>query len=218
MFRFLSLSISIHPSYSRVLPLLKDPSCHRTLLDLGCCFAQDIRKLIYDGVPSDRLYGSDIQADFFDLGYGLFRDKDTCKAHFYAAYVFQDIGWDKIAGNIDFIYAGSFFHIFSWDDQVRICQRVIEILKPQKGSTIFGRQTGNLKGQEATNAASGKTGVSRVWRHDPESFEKLWDVAGQATGTKWKTWAELDIGECMGPGHFSEAGPRRLRFEVERLE
>ena len=83
---------------------------------------------------------------------------------------------------------------------------------------IFGRQTGNVKAQEAVNAASGNSGALKVWRHDPESFKRLWDVAGQETGTKWKTWAELDIGEGMGPNHFSEPGLMRLRFEVERLE
>ena len=46
----------------------------------------------------------------------------------------------------------------------------------------------------------------------------MWDVAGEETDTKWKTWAQLDEGEGMGLGIWSENGLRRLRYEVERLE
>ena len=119
---------------------------------------------------------------------------------------------------MDIIHAGSFLHLFRWDDQVRVCKRMIELLKPRKGSMVFGRQVGNLIAQETENKASLAKNPSRAWRHNIESFEKLWHAAGQETGTKWKTWAELDTGEGAGPGHWSEAGIRRLRFEVERLE
>ncbi|KAL8831867.1 MAG: hypothetical protein Q9191_000619 [Dirinaria sp. TL-2023a] len=209
----------ITKSYPRVLALLRDLDHERNLLDIGCCFAQDIRKLIYDGVPSDRLYGTDFNSDFLELGYELFADKETCAAHFFAANVFQDGEmWDRVRGKMDFIHLGNFLHLFSWDNQLKICKRAIEILKPQKGSIVFGRQTGNLKAQEVENAASGEKDASMVWRHDAESFKKLWHAAAQETGTQWKLWAELDTGEGMGVGHWSEPGLRRLRFEVERIE
>lgn len=227
-FRFLNLSISTHPAYPRVLSLLKEPATHRTLLDLGCCFAQDIRKFIYDGVPSENVYGSDLQEKFLDLGYDLFADRNSCKAHFFGADVFQEGGaLGEVEEKIDLIYASSFFHIFSWDDQIKICKRMIKLLKPQKGSMIFGRQTGNLKGQEVVNAADSRGShcsyrqgdTSRVWRHDVESFKKMWDVAGEETGTKWKVWAELDTGEGMdGKRQWAEKGLRRMRFDVERLD
>lgn len=38
--------------------------------------------------------------------------------------------------------------IFFWDDQMKICERIIKILKPEKGSVVFGRQMGNVKGHE----------------------------------------------------------------------
>ena len=55
-FDFLTLSISIHPCYSRVLATLAAPDAQANLLDLGCCFGQDIRKLVHDGAPAINLF------------------------------------------------------------------------------------------------------------------------------------------------------------------
>ena len=149
MFRFLGLSISQQPAYPNILSLLKEPQSQRTLLDLGCCFAQDIRKLAYDGVPTENLYACDLEQEFLDLGYDLFRDKSTMKAHFFTANAIgEDAELDKLQGKIDFVYAASFLHLFAWDDQLEICKRIIKTLKPKKGSLVFGRQLGNLRGHE----------------------------------------------------------------------
>lgn len=120
-FKFLNLSISSHPTYPRVLALLQASDHDCTLLDLGCCFAQDLKKLIDDGVPSNRLYGTDLHSDFLELGYELFADKETCVAHFFAADIFQDGEvWDRVRRRMDFIHADSFLHMFSWDDQLSL--------------------------------------------------------------------------------------------------
>ena len=47
---FLQLYMSQNPVYGEVLYRLKKGE---RLLDLGCCFGQDIRKLVHDGVPSE---------------------------------------------------------------------------------------------------------------------------------------------------------------------
>lgn len=47
---FLQLNMSLSPAYDEVLSRLKN---EQRLLDLGCCFGQDIRKLVHDGVPSE---------------------------------------------------------------------------------------------------------------------------------------------------------------------
>ena len=221
MFKFLNLSISDLPCYPRVVSLLKSPQTQHTLLDLGCCFAQDLRKLVHDGVPSENLYGCDTEQEFLDLSYELFKDKETMKAHLFIANALNedDAAWDDLRGKIDFVYAGSFFHLFSWDDQLKICKGMIKVLKPRKGSTVFGRQTGNLKAQEIKPMFAGNVSIMPVtWRHDVDSFRRLWDTAGEETGTKWETWAELDNGERMGPSTFAEEGFGRLRFEVVRVE
>lgn len=221
MFKFLNLSISDLPCYPRIVALLKSPQSKHTLLDLGCCFAQDIRKLVHDGVPSEKLYGCDMEQEFLDLSYELFKDKETLQAHFFIANALKedDAAWDEMRGKFDFVYAGSFFHLFGWDDQLKICKGVIRLLKPQKGSMVFGRQTGNLKGQEIKPTPGlSVSNKPTAWRHDVDSFRRLWDTAGEETGTKWETWGMLDEGEGMGPSTFAEKGFKRLRFEVVRVE
>lgn len=71
--RFLTLSLRTHP-----LERLTQGS--QTLLDLGCCFAQDLRQLVQDGVPSERLHGVDVDQKFLDLGYELFLNKSSLKS------------------------------------------------------------------------------------------------------------------------------------------
>ena len=218
-FQFLDLSVSTHPSYSRLLAFLKEPDSHRRLLDLGCCFAQDIRKLIYDGVPHENLYACDHQPKFLDLGFELFADRDTCHAHFFIADVFEEGGpLDDIEGTIDAIYAGAFLHLFSWDDQIIVCKRMIRILKPRKGSVVFGRQSGNVTAHETVGAINQIKRSGKIWSHNAESMERMWDVAGSETGTKWKTTVQLDEEWEKSRMAWHDDGLRKLVFEIERLE
>ena len=154
------------------------------------------------------------------MSYELFRDKDTIKAHLFTADVFDEhSALDMLEGKIDVIYLGSFLHIFSWDDQLKICKRVIKISRPRKGSTVFGRQVGCVKAKEVETGGMGiDKSTSRWWRHDVESFRKLWDLAGEETGTKWETWGRLDNDEGMGVSSWSDEGMRQLKFEVQRVE
>lgn len=64
--RFLDLSISLSPLYPTILHRLKESNS--TFLDIGCCFAQDIRKLVSDGAPSKNILGADLRLEFIDLG------------------------------------------------------------------------------------------------------------------------------------------------------
>ena len=216
---FLQLSISAQPCYPRVLSFLKEPQSTHTLLDLGCCFAQDIRKLVHDGVPSENLYACDLEQEFLDLSYDLFRDKERPKGHFFTANALEHGGaLDELQGKIDVVYAANFLHLFDWDNQMKICKRIIKTLKPQKGSMVFGRQTGNVRGREVPSTPRVGDGSAMIWRHDVESFTRLWNEAGRETGTKWKTWGELDELEGMTSVNWAEEGIRRLRFQVERVE
>ena len=222
-FRFLDFSISLHPLYPTVLARLKDSS--QTLLDFGCCFAQDIRKLVADGVPSENLYGADLRLEFLDLGYELFQDKGRLKTTFLEADVFDDgeggKELKKLDGNIDIIHTASFLHLFGWDDQVRAGSRMVRLLRPStKDALILGRQVGSVKPGEYPGR---RDGVSR-YRHDPESFRKLWDSIGEETGTKWRVEAEfLPFNDWVKAEPTAEQSEelknvRRLQFAMHRLD
>ncbi|KAI4191846.1 MAG: hypothetical protein LQ346_004574 [Caloplaca aetnensis] len=222
--RFLDLSISQHPAYPRILSRLKQPPSPEqpptTLLDLGCCFAQDIRKLIHDGAPGHNLYGCDLNPEFLDLGYDLFLDCATCPAHFFAADIFApNDEMRPLEGKIDIIHAASFLHIFGWEDQVSICRQMIRLLRPQKGSLVIGRQVGNLAaGEMGENAANKFLDKGHVWRHNDGSFRRMWAEVGEVTGTRWDVRVDSLVMEDEWRKEWRQEGVRRLVFEVERME
>lgn len=69
--------MSFHHSHPPILSLLKASQSQYTLLDRGCCFAQDVRKLVDDGARPQNLYACDLKGEFLDVGYDLFKDKET---------------------------------------------------------------------------------------------------------------------------------------------
>ncbi|MCJ1298531.1 hypothetical protein MMC08_001321 [Hypocenomyce scalaris] len=216
-FNFLDLGISQSTLYPHILRRVKDG---QTLLDLGCCFGQDIRKLVSDGAPAENLWGADLRAEFINLGYDLFLDKETLKTTFLTADIFDpESALKQLDGQIDIVYTGSFFHLFVWDDQVKVAKRVARLLKPRKGSLVLGRQVGTVKPGEYPHRTN-PTGV--MWRHDGASFASMWKEVGEATGTKWDVNATLDersgfAGKTQG-SEWSNPNMRRLRFEVQRVE
>ena len=221
--RFLDLSISQHPSYSRILSFLKEPPSldqPTTLLDLGTCFAQDIRKLIHDGVPAANLHACDLKPEFLDLGYDLFADRETCKAHFFAADIFTpNDDMRALEGKVDIIHAASFLHIFGWDEQIQICQQIVRLLRPRKGSLIIGRQVGNVTaGISGENAVNKFLDRATVWRHDADSFRRMWEQVGEMTGTSWDVKVKSLVMEDEWRREWRQEGVRRLVFEVEKME
>lgn len=74
-----------HPQYAAVLERLKYPQTpnnasddyrQESLLDLGCCWGQDLRKLAFDGVPVTSLHGADLRPDLMAVGFDLFRGRN----------------------------------------------------------------------------------------------------------------------------------------------
>lgn len=209
-FLFLDLSIAKSKRYSELVTRIKGG--HK-LLDIGCCFAQDLRKLVYDGAPSENLWGTDIMAGFFDSGYELFLDKDTLRSKFLAADALDpDSSLNQLDGKIDIIYAGFFFHLFTWEQQVSIAERLIRILKPVPGSLIMGKQTGKTV---ADTEIVRMKGVGAFWRHNAESFAKMWNQAGERTGTKWTVNTAL-IDEGSSKKAWMAINTQWVTFDIER--
>jgi len=220
MYRFLDLSIMQAEVYQEVVERLKGGD---KLLDLGCCFGQEIRQLVSDGVPSENCYGSDLRAEFLELGYELFKDKGKIKSTFIPANVFEyDSPLMQIYGQMSVVYTGSFFHLFDWDQQFEIAKRVVQLLKPESGVMVIGRQMGNDSPGDYNK--SGYPGERGRFRHNAKTWAELWDEVGEATGTQWKVDAILDpLGVGMGKSEEklseirSEKGARRLRFVIRRV-
>ncbi|OTB04256.1 hypothetical protein M426DRAFT_59074 [Hypoxylon sp. CI-4A] len=189
LYRFAILTLLTHPLYNTIVQRLKAPGA--TYLDVGCCFGQDLRQLVHDGIPSDRLTGLDVAGALMELGYDFFRDRETLKSKFVVADVFkgseQGSAWTQLQETgVDVIHCSAFFHLFTLEEQVAAAKQLVGLIK--KGGIIVGRQLGSLK---PGNVAAIKAG-SFSYRHDVSTFEAMWREVGQATQTQWKVEGTLD--------------------------
>lgn len=105
--------------------------------------------------------------------------------------------FEPLDGQFGIIHASSFFHLFGWDDQVKIGVRLVRFLKPEtKAAMIVGRQVGtydatSLEAWREEQANLGVTGWRKNYQHDLTSWQLLWDEIGAKTGTKWETSGEF---------------------------
>ncbi|KAE8445739.1 hypothetical protein EG329_012918 [Mollisiaceae sp. DMI_Dod_QoI] len=211
--RFLDLYITTAPEYPDIITRLQ---AGETLLDVGCCFGHILRQLVVDGAPAKNLAGTDLRPEFVELGYELFRDKDTLDSQFVTGDALDpnDKSLTSLDGKFDIIHSASFFHLFGWDDQVKVGERVVRFFKPGAKALLLGRQSGT---REPLSMEAYRERGEKRYQHDPTSLQRLWDVIGERTGTKWRATGELiERGEREGDG--DREGPRVvLRFAVFKV-
>lgn len=150
--RFLDFYMSRFPEYPSILERLKS-NRDDILLDLGCCFGQDLRKLAFDGAPLERIYGAELRPEFVELSYELFQDAENMKSRLVVGNIFDipSTGLANLAGKVDIIYSSAFIHLFDLDGQVECCIGIVNLLKPQKGSLAFRRQAGRFEPIQVRN-------------------------------------------------------------------
>ncbi|KAF9875975.1 hypothetical protein CkaCkLH20_06421 [Colletotrichum karsti] len=185
--RFLLLADSQDALYRKVLGRMTDANSGDKLLDLGACVGQALRQLAHDGVDSSRLYGADLQQKFLDIGYDLFRDRDRFNATLVAGNALDpaDPGLEVLDGQVSIVWANAFFHLFDWEQQVRVAERIVKFLKPGiRDGLIFGRHLGSTEPKGSENEGR------KRYLHDQSSFQRLWDEVGAKTGTRWRVWME----------------------------
>lgn len=194
-----------------------------TLLDLGCCFGQDLRQLVADGAPSENIWGLDIARPLIDMGYDLFVDREKLKSTFITGDVYEtSTNWNRLIGKMDIINASAFFHLYPLPKQVEASCLLVKFGRPKPGTIIIGRQMGSLTPGEFPSVVEGTTG----YRHDLRTLRSLWDEVGAATGTQWEVEGTLDTVGIMGKGDsakdskdkpaWAEPNMRRLLFTIMR--
>ncbi|CAF3929006.1 unnamed protein product [Rotaria sp. Silwood1] len=173
---FLHFSIKQNPLYEEILEQCKNKGA--TIIDFGSCLGQDLRRLIYDGVPLDRIRGYELDPFFIEQGYELFRDGDLMKAN--KIFTVGDIFDDQFLKTIepaDYLYAGSFLHLFDAETQKDVCRRLSRLAK----RAIAGRQVGAFIPIEQSTTSRILRG--KMMRHSPESFAQMWN---EATDGEWQ--------------------------------
>ncbi|OAA74900.1 hypothetical protein LEL_06888 [Akanthomyces lecanii RCEF 1005] len=188
MVKFLDIEVSKTPCYSEILQRLT--SSGATYLEVGCCFGQELRQLILDGAPPSSLHGTDLDLDFASLGYALFRDRDRLPpSSFIAADILDpESALSQLVGKVDIIGASLFFHLFDYEQGVAIGKRLVGLLAP-----------GGAKGLMTGGQVGGKEGFEKkswlgqdLYVYSEDSWRRLWDEVGEATGTRWEVTVRED--------------------------
>jgi hypothetical protein len=93
----------------------------------------------------------------------------------------------QLERKMDFIHIGLFLHLFDLEGQVEAYERIVSLIKPEKGSLILGQQIGSLERGPLTEER-------KMYKHNVESFDNKGKEARQRTGSKWKINANIDAG------------------------
>ncbi|KAL8782575.1 MAG: hypothetical protein Q9213_005253 [Squamulea squamosa] len=148
LLRFLICTLSTHHVYPPVLEQLKAGA---TYLNLGACFAQDIRKVAFGGAPVEKCTAVDLEPGFFSISHDLFRDSaESPPARFSGGDLFDDEQeiWTELRGRTDVLHVSSFFHMFALPKQKTIAQSVSRLMRPVQGSLVLGMQLAASKKRE----------------------------------------------------------------------
>lgn len=173
---FLQFSIQHNPIYKEILDQCANGTS--TMIDFGCCLGQDVRRLIYDGVPIDRIRGYELDPFFIEQGYDLFKDGELMRKHqvFTSADIFNDEQLATIEP-ADYLHAASFIHLFDAQTQREVCRRLSRLAK----RAIIGRQVGSRIPEERERGRG--TPGSKMMFHSPESFASMWN---EVTNGDWQ--------------------------------
>jgi len=185
-YNFTKLKISRQPAYPQMMALVKTRP-DAVYLDIGCCFGNDARKAVVDGYPMSNIICSDLRPQYWDLGYDLFRDKDTFHVPFVAGDAFDAAflsptmleksgprpglnevkALTELQGEISVIHASAFFHLFDQQRQETLTNLLASLLEEKPGSLILGSHVGQ--------AVAGSFWEGRGYGHSPESWIELWE-------------------------------------------
>ncbi len=167
------------------------------LLDLGCCVGQVLRQLAHSGVDPRRLAGADLHRAFIDLGYDLFRDSPDTAPFTFAVGDLLDDGeagraYDTLVGGFTMVHAANFFHLFTWDQQVKAAVRIVGFLGERDNSSAEKNGRLRIFGVQLAHRVAGDYAIvpgspAKRFLHDAASFRRLWDEVGARTGRRWRT-------------------------------
>lgn len=182
---FVTPNIKLMSSYASIVARAQMKGT--TVLDMGCCFGQNLRALAVEGISTENMYATDLRSEFWELGFQLFRDREKMKATFIQASILdpdEESPLLRFSASMDIIIACLFLHLFDWDEQVIAMRKIVKLSKP--GTVVVGRQMATLE--------RGRI-VPRSWGnpffHDLSTFKAIWRLVGMETGTTWNVDATL---------------------------
>lgn len=120
-----------------------------------------------------------------------------------------------LTGQIDIVNAASFFHLFSWDQQIIVAKRIVSLLRAQPGSLLIGRQVGCADPDNTNDEGQ----ASELYRHNLETWKSLWRQVQEETGTRWEVDGGFEDWTAQSSimRGFHVVNPIRIWFVVRRV-
>jgi SAM-dependent methyltransferase len=204
----LDLPLSTH--YNEILERVKNG--HK-LLDLGCCFGQELRQLVsisrpkrfpfpgyllhgfgsqsdghfflqaYEGAPQENLYGADLVIDFMKLGYELFLDKEKLKIEFLTADIFDD------NSKLNTELAGK-LDIIHASNFFHLWDRIKQVEVAKRVVRLLNPRPGSLLTGSHTGSRPAQTYVVEsknlvLAMHSPKTWRELWNQVSREMGIQF---------------------------------
>ncbi|KAI0087629.1 hypothetical protein BDY19DRAFT_954634 [Irpex rosettiformis] len=233
VFEFMTLKMTRVSAYDEVLKLGRDRK-GAIFVDLGCCFGNDSRKLVLDGYPIQNIVAADLRKVLWDLGHKLFRSTPqsfpvpfiegdifdptfltieppipTSSVHINSPLDLRTLtSLNPLRGQVSALFAGSFFHLFSFDQQYEIARALAGLLSPQPGSVLFG-----LHGAIAGRGFWQPEGVQyKMACHSPESWKEMWyEIFGSGEGGDGGIEVRASLVEEVGGPTFFGTYPENTK-------
>jgi SAM-dependent methyltransferase len=145
---FLAPKIQQFNDYNRLINLSKS-NAQIKVADVGCCFGQDIRRLILDGIPPASIYAIDVTGGYWDAGLEIYRDTSSLSLARHSINevhtLFCDLTSPDVSDTVttellnqsfDCLILKNVFHVLSLAQSETLVRRMNCMLKP--GGFIMG--------------------------------------------------------------------------------
>jgi hypothetical protein len=145
---FLSPRAYKHTAYKAILEMNTSAPDKIKIADIGCCFAQDTRQLILDGVSPSNIWDIDLLSGYWDAGTQMFRDEDHSSPIHLVNTFFGDMtlelhdetAIERILGEgvvfeaFDFVILQAVLHTISREQSARFLSRIFKMLRGREES------------------------------------------------------------------------------------
>jgi hypothetical protein len=189
---FLKPRLPKHFAYQTLLKKLKSSESSpntKKIIDLGCCFGQEVRQMILDGVETKNIYAADIHDGYWNAGREFFMDNlshlstrldgvTTLFADFAQPYPLPiectERMVDSLENNFEAVLCQMVFHVLSKEQTENMAKRMSSMLK--KGGILIGCCLGAI-GEEAVWGVIPK-GVQPRYLQSLKSLTQLFNENG----------------------------------------